>query len=124
MKPMRKMFGVLSEVISKAVKFMWSPYLVYGMVNLLEGDPNVGKSYFAMHLTAMVTTGGKLPGTPPLEKGRVLYISPEDDPSYTIRPRIEAMGGDPDLVTYLNDFLVLDDSGFEKIEEELLEQSD
>jgi DNA repair protein RadA/Sms len=124
MKFDRKLFGVLSDVISRAVKFMWEPYLVYGMVNLLEGDPNVGKSYFAMHLTAMVTTGGKLPGAPPLEIGRVLYISPEDDPGYTIRPRIEAMGGDSSLVTYLNDFLVLDDPGFEKIEEELGKQGD
>ena len=57
MKPVRKQFGILSEVQSKDVKFMWEPYLVYGMVNLLEGDPNVGKSYFAMHLTAQVTIG-------------------------------------------------------------------
>jgi RecA-family ATPase len=124
MKPNRKTFGVLSDVKSRAVKFMWQPYLLYGMVNLLEGDPNVGKSYFAMHLTAMVTTGGKLPGAPSLEIGRVLYMSPEDDPGYTIKPRIEAMGGDPSLVTYLNDFLVLDDSGFGRIEEELSKQED
>ena len=72
MKSIRNIFGILSDVVSRAVKFMWEPYLVYGMVNLLEGDPNVGKSYFAMHLTAMVTTGGKLPGgAPPLEIGRV-----------------------------------------------------
>jgi DNA repair protein RadA/Sms len=124
MKPIRKLFGVLSDVVSRAVKFMWRPYLVYGMVNLLEGDPNVGKSYFAMHLTAMVTTGGKLPGAQPLEIGRVLYISPEDDPGYTIKPRIVAMGGDPSLVTYLNDLLLLDDDGFEKIETELSKQGD
>jgi hypothetical protein len=124
MKPLRKKFGILSDVKSKDVKFMWEPYLVYGMVNLLEGDPNVGKSYFAMHLTAAVTTGGKLPGAPPLEIGRVLYLSPEDDPGYTIKPRIEAMGGDPELVTYLNDYLTLDEHGFSAIERELKKQSD
>jgi DNA repair protein RadA/Sms len=124
MKPNRKLFGVLADVESKDVKFMWEPYLVYGMVNLLEGDPNVGKSYFAMHLTAMVTTAGKLPGMPKLEKGRVMYISPEDDPGYTIKPRIEAMGGDTELVTYLNDFLLLDDAGFEEIKKELAKQAD
>jgi DNA repair protein RadA/Sms len=124
MKSDRKPFGVLSDVVSRAVKFMWEPYLVYGMVNLLEGDPNVGKSYFAMHLTAMVTTAGKLPGMPKLEKGRVMYISPEDDAGYTIKPRIEAMGGEASLVTYLNDFLLLDDTGFAEIEKELTKQGD
>ena len=124
MKPNRKLFGVLSDVESRPVKDLWEPYLVSGMVNLVEGDPNVGKSYLAMHLTSMVTTGGKLPGSPRLEKGRVLYISPEDDPGYTIRPRIEAMGGDPELVTYLNDYLLLDEDGFSAIEKELSRQGD
>jgi hypothetical protein len=34
MKSNRKPFGVLSDVVSRPVKFMWEPYLVYGMVAL------------------------------------------------------------------------------------------
>jgi hypothetical protein len=53
-----------------------------------EGDPGIGKSYAAMNLTAALSVGGTLPNGKRMKRKRALYLSAEDDPNYTIRPRI------------------------------------
>jgi hypothetical protein len=72
-----------------------------------------------MHIAAQVSIGGTLPGVPKLRKGRVLYISAEDDPAYTIRPRIDAMGGDPQRIRIQADYTALDDDGLEQLMDEI-----
>lgn len=72
-----------------------------------------------MQLAALVSIGGKLPDGSRIERGKVLYISAEDDPSYTIRPRIEVMNGDPAYVRVLIADMMLDPDGFSKLRAEL-----
>ncbi|MEJ6397310.1 AAA family ATPase [Yoonia sp. 208BN28-4] len=86
-------FQKLSEFERKEVEWLWEPLIPRGMMTIIEGDPDVGKSYLAMHIAAEISKGGSLPGGASLKKGRVLYFSQEDDPAYTMRPRIEDMGG-------------------------------
>ena len=84
-------FRPLSRFKPREVEWFWRPYIPAGMITIMEGDPGEGKSFLAMFLAAMVSVGGKLPDGSQLELGTVLYISAEDDPSYTIRPRVDAM---------------------------------
>lgn len=42
------------------------------------------------------------------KRGRVLYLSAEDDLAYTIRPRIDAMGGDAKRIRVQADYLSLE----------------
>jgi RecA-family ATPase len=89
----------------------------------MEGDPNVGKSYLAMYIAAQVTVGGSMPGGKRLKPGRVLYLSTEDEPEYTIRPRIEAMGGDVSRVRILTGKnFPLDEDGIALLRDELKER--
>src|SRR6185312_3259549 len=112
-------FVDLSTIEAKEVDWLMPPLIPYGMITIMEGDPGVGKSYLAMHIAAQVSIGGSLPGVPKLRKGRVLYISAEDDPAYTIRPRIDAMGGDPDRIRIQADYTALDDDGLEQLMDEI-----
>jgi len=112
-------FVDLSSIEAKEVDWLMPPLIPYGMITIMEGDPGVGKSYLAMHIAAQVSIGGSLPGVPKLRKGRVLYISAEDDPGYTIRPRIDAMGGDPDRIRIQADYTALDDDGLEQLMDEI-----
>jgi hypothetical protein len=93
------------------------------MLTILEGDPGLGKSFLAMHISARVSTGGSLPGDKTLEPGSVLYMSAEDDPGYTIRPRIEAMGGDPAQVRFAARPLSFDDDGLRLLRREIAEST-
>lgn len=113
-------FKTLSNFESRDVKWMWEPFIPLGLISILEGDPNVGKSYLAMHIAAQVSTGGCLPGLERMKCGRVLYLSTEDEPEYTIRPRIEAMGGDVSRIRILtNKYFPLDERGIKLLRKEL-----
>ena len=77
MNQLQPPFRNLSRVKSKDVCWLWEPYIPIGLLTVWEGDPNVGKSYLAMEITAAVTTGDELPGGIRLKKGNVLYLSTE-----------------------------------------------
>lgn len=112
-------FRPLSRFKPREVEWFWKPYIPAGMITIMEGDPGEGKSFLAMYFAAMVSVGGKLPDGSQLELGTVLYISAEDDPCYTIRPRVDAMGGDAMNVRVLVSDLTLDADGFDKLRAEL-----
>jgi hypothetical protein len=111
-------FGTLDKVTSRRVKWLWEPNIPRGMLSSIEGEPNIGKSFLITWLACAITSGGLLPDETRIRKGRVLYLSAEDDPAYTMKPRVEAMGGDPSLIHYMKSELVLDDKGFRAIEKE------
>lgn len=112
-------FVTLSSVKARKVQWLWEPYIPFGMITILEGDPGLGKSFLSMFLASEISSGGHLPDGGDLDQGNVLYISAEDDPSYTTRPRIDAMGGDPERIRVLNGRLAFDDGGLKLLRAEL-----
>src|ERR1051326_8330688 len=101
-------FEPLSNVRPLKVDWLWNFYLPLGMLTTWEGDPGIGKSLLVTWLACMVSTGGTLPDGQAISRGRVLYLSAEDDAAYTIRPRVDAIGGDPNRIHYMKRDLVLD----------------
>jgi len=112
-------FVTLSSVKALKVDWLWKPYIPFGMITILEGDPGLGKSFLSMFLASEISCDGQLPDGGDLDQGNVLYISAEDDPSYTTRPRIDATGGDPEKIRVLNGRLAFNDEGLEVLREEL-----
>lgn len=112
-------FVTLSTIKPQKIRWLWKPFIPFSMFTILEGDPGLGKSFFSMFLASVISRGGKLPNGAKVTKGNVLYISAEDDPAYTTRPRIDAMRGDPDKIRVLNDRLAFDDDGLETLRKEL-----
>ena len=62
----------------------------------------MGKSLIAAHIAACVSTGRPMPDGTPTRQGGVILIAPEDSPEETLKPRLEAAGGDPSQVLLLN----------------------
>jgi AAA domain len=87
----------LSDVPPEPVRWLWPGRLPAGKLTLLDGDPGLGKSTLLCELAARIARGDPLPGaeTEPGAPRGVLLFSAEDGPYDTIRPRIEAAGGDP-----------------------------
>ena len=50
-----------SEIEPKEVKWLWYPYIPFGKVTLLQGDPGDGKSKLMLSLAALLTKGEALP---------------------------------------------------------------
>lgn len=115
----KELFVGLDTIDPKEVEWLWEPFIPFSMITIMEGDPGVGKSFLAMQLAVQVSIGGELPDGQKLGCGRVLYLSAEDDAAYTIRPRIDAMGGDPSRIRVQGDFLSLDEKGLQALMREV-----
>ena len=52
-----------SEIEPKEVKWLWYPYIPFGKVTLLQGDPGDGKSKLMLSIAALLSKGDPLPFT-------------------------------------------------------------
>ena len=99
---------LLSDVHTQAVHWLWEKRIPRGKITILDGDPGMGKSMLAIALAACVSTGRPMPDGTPCQQGGVILIAPEDGAGDTLRPRLQAAGGDPSHVLLLNTIVTLD----------------
>jgi hypothetical protein len=100
----------LSSVDPRPVRWLWPGWLPEGCLCLLDGDPSLGKSTLTLDLACRVSRGWTMPpaaGREPDLRGPagVLLLGAEDSLAHTIRPRIDAMGGDPSRIHALEAML-------------------
>lgn len=90
-----------NAVSSKEVDWLWYPYIPYGKITILQGDPGEGKSTMMMQLAALITTGKAMPdGSGDKIPGNVIYQAAEDGIEDTIKPRLEAAGADCSRIAF------------------------
>ena len=106
---------ILSQVETQQVNWLWQRRIPLGKITILDGDPGMGKSLLAVCIAACVSTGQPMPDGAPGKQGRVILIAPEDAAEDTIRPRLEAAGGDPSQVLLLDNIEQLDIKDSKKI---------
>lgn len=71
------------------VEWLWYPYIPFGKVTILQGDPGCGKTMLALDLAARLSNGAALPfSDEPSEPMIVLYQTAENGLSDTIKPRL------------------------------------
>jgi hypothetical protein len=121
-----------SEVPLENVSWMWPGHLAHGALELLTGDPDLGKSQIHMSYAACVTSGAPWPdGFPGAPPQRVLLVSAEDNYANTVNPRALAAGVDLKALLYLKALvrngkqeIFLLSSGLQELEQVLLDYND
>jgi hypothetical protein len=93
----------ISDIEAKPVRWLWQDRIACGKITIIAGNPGLGKSQITASIAAVVTAGGCWPVdgrqcTP----GDVLFMSAEDDPADTLRPRLEAAGADLTRVHFVD----------------------
>lgn len=107
----------MSEVDTQTVEWLWEPYIPFGKVTIVQGNPGEGKTTFALRLAAACTTGGTLPGMKPMQPFQVIYQTAEDGLGDTVKPRLIEAAADLDRVLVIDEAkreLTLSDERIEK----------
>ena len=113
----------MSDVKLTPVDWLWKPYLPFGKLSVLQGNPGEGKTYFAMHLAAACTNGKLLPNMERLEPFNVIYQTAEDGLGDTVKPRLIEAGADLDRVLVIDDSDVQLTLSDERIEKAIIENN-
>ncbi|MFW5650689.1 MAG: AAA family ATPase [Acetivibrio ethanolgignens] len=114
----------MDTVQTEEIKWLWKPYIPFGKLTIVQGDPGEGKTTFSLWLASMLTQGkgfdeaGNIIQTEPVN---VIYQTAEDGLADTVKPRLVAAGADCSKVKVIDDTeksLYMDD---ERLEEALRE---
>ena len=113
----------MSDVELTPVEWLWKPYIPFGKLSVLQGNPGEGKTYFAMHLAAACTNGKLLPNMERMEPFNVIYQTAEDGLGDTVKPRLIEAGADLDRVLVIDDSDVQLTLSDERIEKAIIENN-
>ena len=93
-----------SEIEPRQVEWLWYPYIPFGKVTIIDGDPGEGKSMYVLSLAALLTRGDPLPLSDqrhsPMD---VIYQNTEDDADDTVVPRFIRAGGDRERLLFISE---------------------
>jgi hypothetical protein len=85
----------ISDIQAKPICWLWPGRIARGKLTIIAGNPGLGKSQITASIAAIVTTGGLWPvDRARCAAGDVIFLTAEDDPADTLRPRLEAAGAD------------------------------
>ena len=85
-----------SEIVPTEIKWLWYPYIPFGKVTILQGDPGDGKSKLMLSIAALLSNGKPLPFSTdeePYDPMTVIYQTTEDDADDTVVPRFISADG-------------------------------
>ncbi|MBR5683591.1 MAG: AAA family ATPase [Ruminococcus sp.] len=91
----------MAHIREVRTEWLWYPYIPYGKVTIIQGDPGEGKTTLALNIAAALTRGRTVTGekTDPLTGEElfptsVLFQTAEDGLADTIKPRLLAADAD------------------------------
>lgn len=91
-----------SQVRARRVEWLWYPYIPYGKLTVIQGDPGEGKSTLILNIAALLSTGQPMPDGTPIDKPQtIIYQCAEDSVEDTIKPRLLMAGADCDKVAFI-----------------------
>ena len=98
-----KTFSLYSEVEKEDLDWLWFPYIPYGKITVLQGDPGDGKSTCMINIAASLSKGGTLINGVGFDTAQnIIYQCAEDSVSDTIKPRFEKAGADCSKIAFID----------------------
>ncbi len=93
----------MSEVQQTEVEWLWYPYIPFGKLTIIQGNPGEGKTFFAMQLAAACTNRKFLPQMEPFEPFNMIFQTAEDGLGDTVKPRLLSAEADLERVLVIDD---------------------
>jgi len=93
-KPQTAIVIGYNTIEAEDVTWLWQDRLAAGKLNILSGDPGLGKTYVCLDIAARVSAGRAFPDGASCEQGKAIIATCEDGPADTIRPRLDLLRAD------------------------------
>ena len=95
----------MSDVQSQEIEWLWYPFIPYGKLTIVQGDPGDGKTTLVLNIAARLSKGeGLEEDMKAPEHMNIIYQTAEDGLADTVKPRLETAGADCERI------LVIDES--------------
>ena len=102
----------MADVELQKVEWLWFPFIPFGKISMIQGDPGEGKTTLALRLAAACSQGKPLPNTPEQERVpiNVIYQTAEDGLGDTIKPRLMDAHADENRIFCIDESALLHSS--------------
>ncbi len=86
----------MDTIEREEVKWLWKPYIPYGKITIVQGDPGEGKTSFVLKLTSELSRGRCFEDEIEVKRDpiNIIYQTAEDGLGDTIIPRLQDAGAD------------------------------
>jgi len=82
----------MADVVTEEVEWLLKPYIPFGKITIVQGDPSAGKTTMMLAIAAALTCGDEFPDGNTCEPADVIFQTAEDGLGDTIKPRLEVLG--------------------------------
>lgn len=113
----------MSDVESKEISWLWYPFIPYGKLTIIQGDPGEGKTTLVLNIAAVLSKGQGMDEHMKSEQPlHIIYQTAEDGLADTVKPRLEKAQAD------CNNIFVIDETDVslsmldERIEQAILKE--
>ena len=94
----------MSEVQSQEIEWLWYPFIPYGKLTIIQGDPGDGKTTMVFNLAEKLSQGEALDENMKVtEPVNVIYQTAEDGLADTVKPRLELAGADCERIIVIDE---------------------
>lgn len=94
----------MNEVEATTIDWLWYPYIPFGKITVIQGDPGDGKTTVVLAIAAALTTGAALPESKTAaEPMSVIFQTAEDGLGDTVKPRLVQSGADCERVIVIDE---------------------
>lgn len=93
----------MQDVEVEEVKWLIYPFIPYGKITIIQGDPGEGKTTLVLQIIARLTKGESIVNEEAKEPIIVIYQTVEDGLADTIKPRLLSADADCSKVLVIDD---------------------
>jgi hypothetical protein len=90
-----------SQIQEKPLEWLWESHIPLGMFSIFAGDAGLGKSTLSLDIAARLSREYPFPDNSKSMLGDTLILAGEDDPAYTVKPRLQALNADMEKIHIL-----------------------
>lgn len=93
----------MQDIEVEAISWLWYPFIPYGKVTIIQGDPGEGKTTLVLQIIARLTRGESIIDDKEKPPINVIYQTAEDGLADTIKPRLLSADADCSKVLVIDD---------------------